>query len=115
MSYFLVLTYSYYYVIYTYKNQNSMYLNRPIGEESSVEELGNGFFGPEDERKEKCIHCQTEWYAKHHKDGVCNSCQEKKLPGRSALAQKRQQKNIVKLLVIIGLIIIAIKYLWNLL
>ncbi|MBT4849756.1 hypothetical protein HON36_02805 [Candidatus Parcubacteria bacterium] len=42
----------------------------------------------DDERKENCIHCGNEWYAIHHKDGVCHSCQQKGLPGRTALERR---------------------------
>ncbi len=42
----------------------------------------------DDERQEKCIHCNKQWYSKHYRDGVCHSCQQKNLPGRTALERR---------------------------
>lgn len=65
-------------------------------------EFADSMFGPEDERKETCIHCGKEWYSIHYKDGVCHSCQQVNLPGREKL------KKIEKRKLIVGLIVIAI-------
>ena len=51
-------------------------------------DFANNLMGPEDERKESCIHCLKEWYSIDYKDGVCPACQEKKLPGREAIFKK---------------------------
>ena len=52
------------------------------------ETFANNLFGPEDERKETCFQCGSVWYSIHFKDGLCNGCQEKGLPGRSFLKKK---------------------------
>jgi hypothetical protein len=48
-----------------------------------------------DERKEACIHCGNVWYSIHYKDGVCNECQNKKLPGRSVVENKTNYRSII--------------------
>lgn len=69
-------------------------------------EFADNVFGPEDERKAKCIHCGAIWYEVHYKDGVCNSCQERKLPGQSILIRRAMWKNrlITYVIVIITLL-----------
>ncbi len=51
-------------------------------------QFADNMFGPEDERKEDCIHCGKNYYVIHHKDGVCNACQKKGLPGRSEINKR---------------------------
>ncbi len=68
-------------------------------------EFANIVSGPEDERKETCIHCQEVWYGIHYKDGVCHSCQQKKLPGRSTGILKRGI--LAVLLLILAMILIV--------
>lgn len=64
--------------------------------------------GPDDEKKETCIHCGKTWYAIHHKDGVCPSCQEKKLPGRTAIAKKERRTNALIELALTAIVILLI-------
>ena len=61
--------------------------------------------GPDDEKKETCIHCGKTWYAIHYKDGVCHSCREKKLPGRTAIARKERRKAILIDLAVTAIVI----------
>ena len=42
-----------------------------------------------EEEKEACIHCGTEWYRIHYRDGVCHQCQQLGRPGRTELAARR--------------------------
>jgi hypothetical protein len=58
------------------------------------------YIGPQDEDKAKCIWCGEEWYIIHHKDGVCNSCQKKNLPGLRALENRSAIKTILVLFII---------------
>lgn len=64
--------------------------------------------GPGDEGKETCIHCGKIWYEKHYKDGVCPSCQEKQLPGRTAIARKERRTNTLIKLAITAIVIFLI-------
>lgn len=76
--------------------------------ENHVKHLKTSFadmLGPDDERKETCIHCGKIWYAIHYKDGVCHSCQEKKLPGRTAIARKERRANVLIELAITAIVI----------
>ena len=68
----------------------------------SPADFGNAMFGPDDERKERCIHCGKVWYAQHHRDGVCHSCQQKNLPGRTAL--RNRVRNRTRIIMIAGAI-----------
>ena len=43
-----------------------------------------------EEEKEACIHCGTEWYRIHYRDGVCHQCQQLSRPGRTELAARRR-------------------------
>jgi len=73
--------------------------------------FANSLFGPEDERKAECIHCETVDYEIHHKDGVCPSCQKKDLPGKSVLERRATRNNkilayvIVVIFLFLGLIL----------
>ncbi len=50
--------------------------------------FADNLFGPEDERKETCFQCGSVWYAIHFRDGLCNGCQKKGLPGKSVLERR---------------------------
>jgi len=65
------------------------------------------FDAASDERMEWCIHCNAEWYSLHYIDGVCNSCQKKRLLGRAELARRSdfRRKAVILLL---GLAIVAV-------
>ena len=58
-------------------------------------QFGDNLFGPDDERKEICIHCGKRWYSLHYKDGVCHECRQKGLPGRTEIAKKQNVFNYV--------------------
>jgi len=75
-------------------------------------EFGNTFFGPDDERKETCVHCGIEWYAIHYKDGLCYSCQGKGIPGKTQLMKtaKMRMKVMLAAFIIIPVIIIYFLY-----
>lgn len=68
--------------------------------------FADNIFGPEDERKARCIHCETVWYEIHYKDGVCHGCQQKKLPGRSEL--ERRVENKTRFIFAVGVILIIV-------
>lgn len=63
---------------------------------------------PGDEGKETCIHCGRIWYEIHYKDGVCPGCQEKQLPGRTAIARKARRANVLIELAITAIVIFLI-------
>ena len=53
------------------------FLNKPKSEwtdEDRATKAAWDAFGPDDERKIKCIHCGTVWYEIHFKDGLCHTC-----------------------------------------
>jgi hypothetical protein len=83
-----------------------------MSEKISFEQFANSFFGPEDERKEACIHCKKVYYAIHHKDGVCNSCQKKKLPGRSTIIRRQKIVSMVNHTITLSIIVIGVLYLF---
>lgn len=72
--------------------------------------FANNMFGPEDEQTAICIHCRTIGYKINHKDGVCPTCQEKGLPGRTEIQKREDAKmrtiGITLLVFFITLIII---------
>ncbi len=82
-------------------------LEKPGGDASPWEKLGYGFCMMDDERKETCIHCREEWYSKHYKDGVCHSCGQKGLPGRSVLYQRKMLKNRAVSLIPLGVALLV--------
>ncbi|MBT6691547.1 hypothetical protein HOB10_04410 [Candidatus Parcubacteria bacterium] len=47
------------------------------------------------EEQEHCIHCNEKWYSIHYRDGVCHSCQQKNLPGRTELARRSRHIRIM--------------------
>lgn len=57
-----------------------------------------------DERKERCVHCGAEWYAIHYKDGVCHSCQQKHLPGRTVLVRRETRRLLLRRIAVIALV-----------
>jgi hypothetical protein len=69
-------------------------------------EFGDTFFGREDERKEQCIHCGKIWYSIHHKDGVCHSCQQKGLPGRTNINKGSRLVNVFGVSVLIAIMLL---------
>ena len=71
-------------------------------------EFADKFFGPEDERKITCIHCKKIWYEMHYKDGVCHSCQQKGLPGRTQLENKLKRTGMINFVVYIIITLIVI-------
>ena len=75
-------------------------LNAPL-----IDRFADALRKIEDERKERCIHCDEEWYSIHYKDGVCSACRLKGLPGRAQI--NRQKKNHRRTLNIILLLIYA--------
>lgn len=79
------------------------------------QQFGDMFFGREDERKATCIHCGDIWYAKHYKDGVCHSCQQKKLPGETQLIKSAvtKRKIILIVILIISIVLIINMTRWN--
>lgn len=69
-------------------------------QEITPKKFADSLFGPDDERKATCIHCGSEWYEIHFKDGVCHGCQQKKLPGREQIAKRARKQNLLLALVI---------------
>lgn len=55
---------------------------------SETPEGQRAFAAMADEQQESCIHCGAHWYSIHYRDGVCHTCQKKRLPGRSAIARR---------------------------
>ena len=86
-------------------------MQKPGRENPLIEHFEYAMTQIEDERKEDCIHCGERWYTKHHKDGVCHSCQSQNLPSHAELARRRRQ--IHRLIVIIAGTVIAIVF-WTL-
>jgi hypothetical protein len=76
----------------------------------SAKEFADNVFGPEDERKERCIHCGYVWYQICYQDEVCNACQQKKLPGRSVIVRRAHWKIalILCLVVIFSLAVMSL-------
>lgn len=74
----------------------------------------DNFFGPEDERKETCIHCGTKSYSIHFNDGRCPNCQKQNKPGKSKIEKRiRIFQNIVLIILatvslVVGKILIDI-------
>lgn len=67
------------------------------------------------EEIEACIHCGTQWYRIHHRDGVCHRCQAKGLPSRTQLAARKRTRQCLRALIwpiAVILIMVAI-YLLN--
>ncbi|MDB4978934.1 MAG: hypothetical protein JWM56_1120 [Candidatus Peribacteria bacterium] len=66
------------------------------------------FAAMSDEEKERCIHCGTEWYKIHHRDGVCHRCQQESKPGRKQLAARATAKRrlMIGLLAVAALLIL---------
>lgn len=63
---------------------------------------------PGDEGKEACIHCGSIWYSIRYKDGVCHSCQLKKLPGRKEIARKERRTKVLIELALTAIVIFLI-------
>jgi hypothetical protein len=63
-------------------------MNKPGPSDPVEQHLIYGMAQIDNERKTTCIHCGDEWYAIHYKDGVCHSCQEKGLTGKSDLLEE---------------------------
>ena len=80
-------------------------------QEVSLKNFADNMLGPDDERKATCIHCGAKWYEIHFKDGVCHSCQEKKLPGRKQLARtERTQRLVLTILAVASVIVFLLLY-----
>ena len=73
--------------------------------------FADNLFGPDDERKAKCIHCGAVWYEIHYKDGVCHSCQQKKLPGESVLIRRAIWKSRASVLFLLIILFLAVMFL----
>jgi len=80
-------------------------MHKPGVDDAAID-LAHSLAQVENERKEPCIHCGEIWYAIHHKDGVCHSCQKLGLPGRSAIVRRR--RTIQHILWIVGAIFAAL-------
>ena len=79
--------------------------------EVSLKNFADNMLGPDDERKATCIHCGAKWYEIHFKDGVCSSCQEKKLPGRKQIEKtERRQRIFLAILAVASLIVFLFLY-----
>jgi hypothetical protein len=80
----------------------------------SPKEFGDNFFGPDDERKARCVHCGSEWYEKHYKDGLCHSCQQEDVPGLTERSKKAARKllfwHIVKIVSAIIVTMLIVKF-----
>jgi len=63
-------------------------VDKPDQEYPTIEHFLHGLDQIARERKERCIHCNEEWYSIHYKDGVCHLCQQKGLPGRTKLTRR---------------------------
>ena len=75
----------------------------------SPKHFADSMFGPEDERKETCIHCGTKWYAKHFKDGLCSDCQGKNVPGLTEIEKREKRRiNVIKGLFVLIVTLTAI-------
>lgn len=72
--------------------------------------FADSMFGREDERKATCINCKKVWYEIHFKDGVCNECQEKGLPGRTKMEKDAKRKTIILIITIMVAGIFLMKY-----
>lgn len=70
--------------------------------------LAGGICAMADERKETCIYCGSLWYAIHFKDGVCNQCQKKNLPGRQELLRRKVFWNNVGVVIVTLLVLLAL-------
>lgn len=83
-------------------------MDKPGRNEPAIAHLAYGLCQMADERKEHCIHCGAEWYSIHYKDGVCHSCQQRCLPGRTELA-RRDTREIIAItgaLVILAVVVL---------
>ena len=83
---------------------NALKSNTPEALDASMETL-SALSALDDEGQETCIHCNTKWYSKHYKDGVCYSCQQQGKPGRSIMEQQKNTKKNIKLVIPVAIII----------
>jgi len=81
-------------------------MEKPEREASAIEHLAYGVCQIADERMERCIHCNEEWYSIHYVDGVCQSCRQKGLPGRTTLARQHSFRH--KALFLITLAVVSV-------
>lgn len=70
-----------------------------------VDALLDNIIHIEDERQENCIHCNKRWYSKHYRDGVCHSCQQKGLPGRTVIENRQRRQTKIAFAIGIGAIL----------
>ena len=72
-------------------------MDKPTKDDDILTHLAYGICQIRDEKKATCIHCRSVWYEIHYRDGVCHSCQQKQLPGRTEIARHARRRRLTRL------------------